>query len=70
MQEEVLKVMEQQFEVYPSPLNREKLHLAQAVHLHREEHFWRHKSGMEWFKDEERNTNFFFTQLFKEGEVD
>lgn len=60
--EEVIKVIEMQFEVDPTARNREKLHEAQArlnKYLHRKEKIWRQKASMEWFIDGERNKKFF-----------
>ncbi|KAH0699011.1 hypothetical protein KY284_013226 [Solanum tuberosum] len=62
--EEVIKVHEAQFELFPTTRNRERLHKAKAElkkQLNREEEFWKQKAGMEWFKEGERNTKFFHT---------
>ncbi|MDV3185367.1 MAG: hypothetical protein Q8842_03440, partial [Candidatus Phytoplasma australasiaticum] len=51
------------FEDNPSGANRELLFKAQAdlnLQLSREEEFWSQKAGLDWFKDGERNTKFFF----------
>ncbi|XP_060202641.1 uncharacterized protein LOC132631059 [Lycium barbarum] len=59
---DLIKVSELQFELNPSSLNREALHKAQADfnrYLCLEEEYWKQKTGMRWFKDEDRNTKFF-----------
>ncbi|XP_019241168.1 PREDICTED: uncharacterized protein LOC109221159 [Nicotiana attenuata] len=60
--EEVVKVHDTQFELSPTVQNRERLHKVQAD-LNRvwalEEEFWKQKSRMAWFKDEDRNTKMF-----------
>ncbi|XP_070039455.1 uncharacterized protein [Nicotiana tomentosiformis] len=64
--EEVVLVHEAQFETNPIKLNREILHKVQAdliKFLALEEKYWKQKSGMAWFKDGDRNTNFFHTQV-------
>nr|XP_016509082.1 PREDICTED: uncharacterized protein LOC107826604 [Nicotiana tabacum] len=46
--------------------NRERLMKVQAdfiKYLALEEEFWKHKSGMSWFKDAYRNTKFFHAQV-------
>ncbi|XP_059310994.1 uncharacterized protein LOC132062436 [Lycium ferocissimum] len=44
--EDVVKVHEIQFELQPTPSDREK-------------EFWKQKAGMQWFQDGDRNTRFF-----------
>ncbi|XP_075103633.1 uncharacterized protein LOC142178207 [Nicotiana tabacum] len=64
--EEVVLVHEAQFELNPSFQNRERLMKVQAEfikYLTLEEEFWKQKSGMSWFKDRDRNTNFFHAQV-------
>nr|XP_009616442.1 uncharacterized protein LOC104108979 [Nicotiana tomentosiformis] len=60
--EKVVMVHKAQFEEYPTQLNRERLRRVHAElirYLALEEEFWKQKSGMQWFKDSDRNTKFF-----------
>lgn len=53
---------DKQFEESPSGTNRELLFKAQAdlnIQLRKEEEFWKQKAGLQWFKDDERNTKFY-----------
>lgn len=62
--EEVNKAQEVQFKVDLSGPNKETLHKAQAKwkkQLQWKKKFWKHKAGIEWFQDGERNTKFFQT---------
>ncbi|XP_070042736.1 uncharacterized protein [Nicotiana tomentosiformis] len=59
--EEVVRVHEAQFELNPMRQNRKRLQKVQAElikYLTLEEKFWKQKSGMTWFNDGDRNTNF------------
>ncbi|XP_075084813.1 uncharacterized protein LOC142168055 [Nicotiana tabacum] len=60
--EKVVMVHKAQFEEHPTQLNRERLRKVHAElirYLALEEEFWKQKSGMQWFKDSDRNTKFF-----------
>ncbi|XP_060183464.1 uncharacterized protein LOC132613460 [Lycium barbarum] len=64
--EDIIKAQEVQFELHPSPQNRENLHKVHAElnrYLHLEEAFWKQKAGMQWFDDGDRNTKFFHTYV-------
>ncbi|XP_009767124.1 uncharacterized protein LOC142180878 [Nicotiana tabacum] len=63
--EEFVLVHEDQFELSPTSMNRERLNKVKAEltrYLALEEQFWRQKAGMAWFKDGDRNTKFFHAQ--------
>ncbi|XP_009790176.1 uncharacterized protein LOC107776673 [Nicotiana tabacum] len=64
--EEVVLVHEAQLELNPTRMNRERLNKVQTElirYLALEEHFWKQKAGMAWFKDGDRNTKFFHAQV-------
>ncbi|XP_060200312.1 uncharacterized protein LOC132628554 [Lycium barbarum] len=64
--EEVVQIHDQEFEQHPSSLNRKKLQKVQAdlIRFYAvEEKFWKHKVGMQWFKDGNRNTKFFHAHV-------
>ncbi|XP_070004804.1 uncharacterized protein [Nicotiana sylvestris] len=64
--EEVVMVHEAEFEANPAGMNRERLQKVQAELikcLALEEKFWQQKAGMTWFKEGDRNTNFFHAQV-------
>ncbi|XP_060211804.1 uncharacterized protein LOC132639369 [Lycium barbarum] len=64
--EDIIKAQEVQFELHPSPQNRENLHKVQAElnrYLHLKEAFWKQKVGMQWFDDGDSNTKFFHTYV-------
>ncbi|XP_059312520.1 uncharacterized protein LOC132063809 [Lycium ferocissimum] len=59
--EDVIKLREIQFDLQPTPTNRERLHKVQANlnrYFHLEEEFWKQKAGMQWFRDGEKSTAF------------
>ncbi|XP_060190703.1 uncharacterized protein LOC132619963 [Lycium barbarum] len=63
-QEEIVKIKEGRFEEEPSPINRCALQKAQTEmkkYLHYEKGYWRHKFGLDWFVEGDRNTKFFHT---------
>ncbi|XP_075092253.1 uncharacterized protein LOC142172518 [Nicotiana tabacum] len=64
--EEVVMVHEAEFEANPTRMNRERLQKVQAELikcLALKEKFWQQKAGMTWFKEGDRNTKFFHTQV-------
>ncbi|XP_070025375.1 uncharacterized protein [Nicotiana sylvestris] len=64
--EEVVMIHEAEFEANPTGMNRERLQKVQAELINclaLEEKFWQQKAGMTWFKEGDRNTNFFHAQV-------
>ncbi|XP_060195138.1 uncharacterized protein LOC132624361 [Lycium barbarum] len=64
--EEIVKVHETAFEENPSQENRARLQSVQAdlIRFYAiEKKFWKKKSGMQWFKDGDRNTKFFHAHV-------
>ncbi|XP_070039469.1 uncharacterized protein [Nicotiana tomentosiformis] len=64
--EELVIVHETQFELNPTPHNRERLLKVQADfirYFYLEEEFWKQKAGMNWFNDGDRNTKLFHAQV-------
>lgn len=64
--EDVIKVKEVQFEIYPTPENRAELRRAEKD-LRRllkiEEKFWKQNSGMKWFTDGDKNIKIFHSYV-------
>ncbi|XP_070042668.1 uncharacterized protein [Nicotiana tomentosiformis] len=71
--EDLVIVHEIQFELHPTPHNRERLLKVQADfirYLQLEEEFWKQKAGMNRFQDGDKNTKFFHAQeQFREYRV-
>ncbi|KAF3651406.1 hypothetical protein FXO37_18018 [Capsicum annuum] len=64
--EDVIMVLEVQFELDPSRQNRQSLLKAQAELtrvMHIEEEFWKQKENMSWFQEIDRNSRFFHAQV-------
>ncbi|KAG5630564.1 hypothetical protein H5410_002281 [Solanum commersonii] len=60
--EDVVKVKELQFEINSTNQNRKELVQAEEElqqYYKLDEEYWSPKSGMKWFNDGDRNTNFF-----------
>ncbi|XP_060170609.1 uncharacterized protein LOC132601546 [Lycium barbarum] len=62
IREDIVKIKEQLFEENPSEENRMVMQRAKAelkLYLHYEEEFWRQKSGMDCFFEDDKNTRYF-----------
>ncbi|KAK6784876.1 hypothetical protein RDI58_018331 [Solanum bulbocastanum] len=63
--EDVVKVKELQFEINSTNQNRKELVQAEEElqYYKLEEEYWTQKSGMKWFNDRDRSTNFFHSYV-------
>ncbi|KAG5599043.1 hypothetical protein H5410_030413 [Solanum commersonii] len=62
IREEIVKIKEDLFQEYPSPINITVLNQAHAelkLYLHYEEDFLRQKASVQWFAKGDRNTKYF-----------